>query len=111
MISFSSPVKPRKISLKFDKYSFIKLTVSLWGSNVINIVWMSLLDKFNSSIHEEISYRVVGHTSGQLVKPKKRIVGLAENIFSVIVSPLCEIRLKGSPMEKGCFSGSLEIFK
>ena len=55
---------------------------------MINIVWMSLFDKFNSSIHEEISYRVVGHTSGQLVKPKKRIVGLAENIFSVIVSPL-----------------------
>ena len=54
----------------------------------MNIVWMSLFDKFNSSIHEEISYRVVGQTSGQLVNPKKRIVGVAENIFSVIGSPL-----------------------
>ena len=80
-------------------------------TTLTNKTWICSFDSFISLIQEEISYKVVGQTSGQCVKPKNTIVGLEENISSEIFSPLCDVRLNGVSNVKSFFFETSSILK
>ena len=73
-ISARSPVMPVTPGTQ-DTYSPRTSRVSRSGSTVMNSVRSVWPSRASSSCQAVTSPRVVGHTSGQWVKPKKTAVG------------------------------------